>query len=65
MDNVSPSGYTSLEEINDQALLEAWSPTSKLRYLKKINGNFLSLQQMWVSNKGGQKWEEIEVVESE
>jgi len=40
-----------------------WSMTNNLRW-KKI-GNSKELQQMWQSNMGLQKWETIEMVDSD
>ena len=57
--------HLSLEEINDQALTESWTPTSKLRFNRKRNDQSVMLQQKWISSKGNEKWEYIEVVESE
>jgi hypothetical protein len=45
------------------SMTNIWSLTNNLRW-KKI-GNSKELQQMWQSNMGLQKWETIEMVDSD
>jgi len=46
----------------ENGFFEVWKPTCGLRWLETDLGKHKTLQQKWISNSGGEKWQEIEIV---